>query len=140
MDFDLSLVRHEIVRAIIHKAITLFEDSGSSPSVNTLLDDFEDDPVSCHLISTAAAKRVAISSEWVDSELSDVELREHIRLASYQSASLLSKGAWERQLTSVKQQLAGDIDESELHSLLEQSIQLSKRIDETRSIQTRLPQ
>jgi DNA primase len=137
MDFDFSLIRHEIVRSIIMRSIGAFEVKGTNPTVSDLLDAFAEDKATSEYIVSCAAEVITISSEWIDAEATSDELRERVRLTTHQSAAILTKEGIEKELTTVKQQLAEDIDEDQLHSLLNESIILGKKLEEARMIQAR---
>ena len=137
MDFDFSLIEHHIVQAVIMKAIAEFEDRGSSPSTAELLDEFSDDPQTSDLIERAAAEREQISEEWVDGQSTVDEIRATIRVATHQSAAILARRSIEKQQAQLQQRLKEAHDEAVQHSLIEESMELGKKLAEVKAVQAR---
>jgi DNA primase len=138
MDFDFGLIEHPAVQEIIRKSITEFESSGASPAISVLLEDFEDDEATRSLIVDAAARRIHISEEWVDAAPTELEIREQIRLAVHQSAAIISKKTLEQHLTTIRERLREPLAEEDAMTLLSESMEVSKRLEDLRAVQARM--
>lgn len=137
MDFDFALLENELVKSIIQVAISKFEEFGTPLNASELLSQFEDDGVAKNLIIDCAAGAIHISGEWVDAELSLDEIRAEVRLSAHQSCAIISRESLEKQLIQLRIKLNGDIGEDELHSLLEESTLIGKKLEDIRGVQSR---
>ncbi len=137
MDFDFALLEHEITKSIIQVSINKFEEFGTPLNVLELLTEFDDDPNSKDLIIGCVSDVIHISDEWVDAELSHDEIREEVRLSAHQSCAMISKESLEKQLIQLRIKLNGDIGEDDLHSLLEESMLIGKKLEDIRGVQSR---
>lgn len=137
VDFDFALIEHPIVQSVILMCTREFEETAASPSVAHLLEDFEDDELARTMIVDAAAHQIHISDEWVDAAPTEFESREQIRLAVHQSAALIMRRALERELATIRERLREPLTEEDTMKLMQDSMEVSRRLEDLRGVQAR---
>jgi DNA primase len=137
VDFDFTLVEHPIVQSVLMMCTREFEEAGESPSIAHLLEDFEDDEIARTMIVDAAAHRVQISDEWVDAAPTEFELHEQIRLAVHQSSAMIMRRALERELAVIRDRLKEPLAEEDTMKLMQESMEVSRRLEDLRGVQAR---